>query len=164
MAQSTSSCRKRTRNNIEEDGSDFTPLSKRINNLHINSGCCSTLRHLKHYCGAEETSQVLGYESPPWTDEAHSSPSVIPPSRAVDDRIENCPPTPPDGSVGNSNVHTLQNHPNLVPPASGWISEEALSMYNPSLDPCDNPFYYETNKMLFSLYWERMQRIGPNPY
>ncbi|XP_046406952.1 uncharacterized protein LOC124171726 [Ischnura elegans] len=163
MAQSTSTCRKRTRNNNEEDGSEFTPLSKRINNLHIHSSCCSTLRHLKHHCVTDETN-VLGYESPPWTDEANSSPSLMPPSRGMEDRFENCPPTPPEVSLGNNNVHTLQNHPNVVPPASGWISEEALSMYNPSLDSCDNPFYYESNKILFSLYLERMQRGGQNPY
>ncbi|KAG8221894.1 hypothetical protein J437_LFUL006712 [Ladona fulva] len=159
MAQTTNSCRKRLRNNAEEEGCDFTPLSKRINNLHIHSSCCSGIAHIEHHDRNEETSQMLGYESPPWTDEAHSSPVVMPTNQLLDDRIDNCPPTPPEVSAGASNCPTISS---IDLSAQGWISEEAISNYNPSLDSTDNPFYYETNKILFSLYWERMQRVGQN--
>ncbi|KAG8317444.1 uncharacterized protein LOC124372846 [Homalodisca vitripennis] len=36
--------RKRSRSSTEDEGSEFTPLSKRINNLHINNGVLKYVR------------------------------------------------------------------------------------------------------------------------
>jgi hypothetical protein len=45
-------------------------------------------------------------------------------------------------------------HPN------SWISNNILSQYSPSLNASDNPYYYESNKLLFALYMERIHRNG----
>ena len=43
-------------------------------------------------------------------------------------------------------------HPN------SWISNSILSQYSPALSASDNPYYYESNKLLFALYMERIHR------
>lgn len=35
-----------------------------------------------------------------------------------------------------------------------------LPVYSPDLDLNENPYYYESNKLLFDLYIERLQRNG----
>jgi len=37
-------------------------------------------------------------------------------------------------------------------------------LYEPSLDPMTNPFYYEQNRHLFDLYLERLQRKNETPH
>ncbi|XP_018394013.1 PREDICTED: uncharacterized protein LOC108772869 [Cyphomyrmex costatus] len=112
--------RKRCRN-IEEESSDFMPLSKRINNLHING--LSGLR--------ENTveSTVENMETDWESGNFMSSPSCSEISQN----------SSPRGSCGSSQ--------------SSFTSD-----YRPDLDATENPFYYESNKLLFSLYMERMQR------
>lgn len=49
-------------------------------------------------------------------------------------------------------------HPN------GWVTNHILSQYNPALSASDNPYYYESNKLLFALYMERLHRNGDTLY
>ncbi|KAM0725830.1 hypothetical protein ACS0PU_007911 [Formica fusca] len=109
--------RKRYRN-IEEESSEFMPLSKRINNLHINS--LSGLREsvIENRVESMETDWESG--------NFMSSPSCSQNSS-------------PRGSCGSSQSNFTND-------------------YRPDLDATENPFYYESNKLLFSLYMERMQR------
>lgn len=109
--------RKRYRN-IEEESSEFMPLSKRINNLHINS--LSGLRE-----GVVE-SRVESMETDWESENFMPSPSCSQNSS-------------PRGSCGSSQSNFTND-------------------YRPDLDATENPFYYESNKLLFSLYMERMQR------
>jgi len=88
--------RKRSRSHTEDEGSEFTPLSKRINNLHINNAAW------KHACQGE----------------------------------------------GTAVLRQMATHPH----------------YAPDLGPAENPFYYENNRLLYSLYLERAQRMGAMPY
>lgn len=89
-----SNFRKRSRALFDDDSLEFMPLSKRINNLHINSTLPGNLPN-------------------------NSQP------------IEQWGPGPP-----------------------------AQPQYQPELSVNQNPYYYTTNKLLFDLYIERMNRNG----
>lgn len=100
---------------MEEESSEFMPLSKRINNLHING--LSGLR--------ESTMESMETD---WdSGNLMSSPSCS------------------EVSQNSSPIDTSSQ--------SSFITD-----YRPDLDAAENPFYYESNKLLFSLYMERMQR------
>ncbi|XP_070159686.1 uncharacterized protein [Polyergus mexicanus] len=109
--------RKRYRN-IEEESSEFMPLSKRINNLHINS--LSGLRESVIESGMEN--METAWESGNFMSSSSCSQNSSPP-----------------GSCGSSQSNFTND-------------------YRPDLDATENPFYYESNKLLFSLYMERTQR------
>nr|XP_012214729.1 PREDICTED: uncharacterized protein LOC105667487 isoform X2 [Linepithema humile]XP_012214730.1 PREDICTED: uncharacterized protein LOC105667487 isoform X2 [Linepithema humile] len=113
--------RKRHRN-VEEESSEFMPLSKRINNLHINGLSCG-LRESMVESAVE--SMETDWESGHFI----SSPSCSEVSQNSSPR-DNC-----GSSQSNFTID-----------------------YRPDLDATENPFYYESNKLLFSLYMERMQR------
>ncbi|XP_076664370.1 uncharacterized protein LOC143366837 [Andrena cerasifolii] len=109
--------RKRGRN-VEEEASEFMPLSKRINNLHINS-----------LSGMQENISEMGTDwnnrnflpSPNYSEPSQGSPLY-------------------DGCSSSQSSYTAE--------------------YKPDLDAIENPFYYESNKLLFSLYMERLQRTS----
>lgn len=113
--------RKRHRN-VEEEASEFMPLSKRINNLHIN-GLSYGLREnmVENPMESMETDWESGHfiSSPNSSDVSHNSS--------------------PRNNCGSNN--------------SNFTTD-----YRPDLNATENPFYYESNKLLFSLYMERMQR------
>ncbi|KAI4503792.1 hypothetical protein M0802_001195 [Mischocyttarus mexicanus] len=108
----------RKRGRIEEESADFVPLSKRINNLHINN--FSTLQ--------KGTSDTMKSD---W---------------------------------GNSNIYHTTNYPEQNQISShmddtcGSSQSSYSNEYRPDLSVSENPFYYETNKLLFSLHMERIQR------
>lgn len=109
--------RKRGRD-VEEESSEFMPLSKRINNLHING--LSGLRE----------SAMESMETDDW-----EGGNIIS-SSSCSDVSQNSP-----------------SRDNYASSQSSFTTE-----YRPDLDATANPFYYESNKLLFSLYMERMQR------
>ncbi|XP_012276199.1 uncharacterized protein LOC105697449 [Orussus abietinus] len=112
----TQANRKRGRS-AEEDASEFMPLSKRINNLHING-----------FPGLQE--RALEKMDSDWGDRNFApSPNNSEPSQGS----SSC-----DGCSSSQSSYTAE--------------------YRPDLDANDNPFYYENNKLLYSLYMERMQR------
>ena len=111
--------RKRGRG-ADEEISEFTPLSKRINNLHINNGL-TALRDTQ--------------QNPPENIEVEWSNGHFVPS-----------PNHSEPSQGSSSCDGSRS--------SGINFPE----YRPELDASHNPYYYENNKLLYSLYVERMQR------
>lgn len=125
--------RKRSRNHCEEESSEFTPLSKRINNLHINNAVFPLNKHAANhpkYQDEAEAMRLLGWEG-----------------NDMDVRMTH---TEGGGLHRDSavSVRTLQSMP----------------IYNPDLSPAENPYYYENNKLLFTLYMERLQRTGQSLY
>lgn len=95
------------------------PLSKRINNLHLNS--------LSY-----QIQETAGKMESEWENR-----SLIP------------SPNHSEPSQGSSTC-------------DGWSSTQSCynAEYRPDLDANDNPYYYENNKLLYSLYLERMQRMS----
>lgn len=112
----TRSNRKRGRD-AEEESSEFMPLSKRINNLRINS--LSGMQECMSETMDTDCSGRGFMPSPNYSDLSQGSPLY-------------------DGCSSSQSSYTTE--------------------YKPDLDANENPFYYESNKLLFSLYMERVQR------
>ncbi|XP_016917636.1 uncharacterized protein LOC108001226 [Apis cerana] len=110
--------RKRGRD-AEEESSEFMPLSKRINNLHIN-GLSGIQENMSENMETDCCSRSF-MPSPNYSELSQGSPLY-------------------DGYSSSQ---------------SSYIAE-----YKPDLDAIENPFYYESNKLLFSLYMERIQRTS----
>lgn len=110
--------RKRGRN-AEEESSEFMPLSKRINNLHINN--LSGIQENVSENMETDWSNRNFLPSPNYSDLSQGSPLY-------------------DGCSSSQSSYTTK--------------------YKPDLDATENPFYYESNKLLFSLYMERVQRTS----
>ncbi|XP_033223484.1 uncharacterized protein LOC117177102 [Belonocnema kinseyi] len=110
----TQANRKRGRNAEEESSSEFMPLSKRINNLHINN-----------FSGLSE-----------------SAPEKM------------------NGQWDRCNFIPSPNHSEPSPSSEGYNSSQSSypNDYRPDLNANENPYYYETNKLLFNLYMERVHR------
>ncbi|PSN50729.1 hypothetical protein C0J52_01217 [Blattella germanica] len=162
------SSRKRVRgNNCEEECCDFMPLSKRINNLHINNSSFCTGLGFQH----SDASDV--YESRPenWRCVAsgennleHNGNVPLHNQNYSDgndcqngSNASNCIPHQSNSPVVNGNVNTGNQ-------SGGWMTDNILSQYTPALNASDNPYYYENNKLLFALYMERLQRNGDALY
>jgi len=170
MTQSLLSSRKRVRNNnCEEECCDFMPLSKRINNLHINNGnFCTSLgyQHLKHSVAKQTDisndwlsveapaelggNELLCYQS--FTD-GDGCNATAQSTRCASSDISQQPQQSVEVSGSSQPLH-----PN------SWISNNILSQYSPTLNASDNPYYYESNKLLFALYMERIHRNGDIVY
>ncbi|KAF6198826.1 hypothetical protein GE061_006849 [Apolygus lucorum] len=99
----------------EDEASEFMPLSKRINNLHLN-----TLPRPKSLVESETKEEVQKAAN----ERLSSLPYV---SRGVDDAPASQEPQ--------------------------WPPQ-----YTPYLSSSENPFYYESNRLLYDLYQQRMQR------
>ncbi|KAK7793024.1 hypothetical protein R5R35_004456 [Gryllus longicercus] len=158
MSQALSSNRKRVRsNNCEEECCDFMPLSKRINNLHINNGsCCNGLVHPEH-SNFKQDGAFEDCHSGDVNVLSHSSdPLQLPFSTMPENVIQ--------PGVKHFDFHNGENSNESSSSVNGWMSEQVLSLYSPDLGATDNPFYYENNKLLFALYMERMQRGGHEVY
>ncbi|KAK9716750.1 hypothetical protein QE152_g24549 [Popillia japonica] len=112
--------RKRGRN-VHEDEIEFMPLSKRINNLHINNTLL--LSHANNDASVS-TSNIEWGPGPPYLQNVTSSI-----------------PTPPES------VQSLD-----------W--NNSIPQYCPTLTESENPYYFNINKLLFEMYWERQQRVG----
>lgn len=127
MDLSESNNRKRHRNVTEDEISEFTPLSKRINNLHINPFFSFAKPFQQITCDKPEIHRVLVSEK---LGELECGSS-----RSIDSGPE------PNGTLG-------------------WGPQ----CYSPDLSPAENPFYYESNRMLYELYMERSRRSNiPTP-
>lgn len=110
--------RKRGRN-VEEEASEFMPLSKRINNLHINS--FTSLQENTAENMDTDWGNTNFIPSPNYSEPSQGSPSY-------------------DGCSSSQSSTTAE--------------------YRPDLNATENPFYYESNKLLYSLYMERIQRTS----
>lgn len=139
--------RKRSR---DEDGNDSMPLSKRINNLHIDnplpavvatiaaataaaSAAAITDPRLSNYFGTGQQSRPInvgGYQQ-----QQHQ----------------------------NHSQHQIEQHHSSGAAATNATNTNGTdfnNLYNPELGNDENPFYYNKNKLLYDLHVERMQRGG----
>lgn len=99
----------------DDEGSEFMPLSKRINNIHIEGNQENSPKQLE----SNWVNQNF-VPSPNAISQDHGSSSS-------------------DGSNSNHSHYSME--------------------YRPELNPNDNPYYYENNKLLYNLHMERMQRL-----
>ncbi|KAK6643285.1 hypothetical protein RUM43_004790 [Polyplax serrata] len=156
--------RKRTRSCEEEE---FLPLSKKINNLHINNWgkVDPPQEHLVKWNNpSEELANFYSEELSNGRQGTETRNTSL--YKNVQGNIQN----------GYNETELIQHfkHINNGTYKNSNYSEEKYAngesgstesghsswspMYNPDLDVNENPYYYESNKLLFDLYVERLQR------
>ncbi|XP_055641437.1 uncharacterized protein LOC129778521 [Toxorhynchites rutilus septentrionalis] len=127
--------RKRSR---EEDVNEFMPLSKRINNLHLNNSQAGGFAN-EHPTGAHMP--VL---------EGHQN--NFPQGGSSSSSASTCHSIPSGGSSPSATRSSYSQEPLTV-------NGEVLGDYCPDLSERDNPHYFDRNKILYELYVERMRRM-----
>ncbi|XP_032776662.1 uncharacterized protein LOC116915616 isoform X1 [Daphnia magna] len=149
--------RKRQLSDGDPDAYDFMPLSKRINNLHLNGTNLNS-----------ETSQTpVGASVCECRLQPSTSSSVIQCSLCNPNLYgitRQALPLPDLLNIPNeivmSREQSLMNHND-----HHSIHDET---YSPDMDVHSNPHYYTPNKLLFDLHIERVKRHGilfkPNKY
>lgn len=119
--------RKRSR---EDDVScDSTPLSKRINNLHLSNFEEAQFNHQQHH--------------------SINNNNNTQPHLPKDMLMHHHAATASAASASSNGVMKSMN---------GIDSDPNRIMYNPELNETDNPFYYDKNKLLHELHQERVKR------
>ncbi|KAJ9589494.1 hypothetical protein L9F63_017311 [Diploptera punctata] len=162
--------RKRVRsNNCDEECCDFMPLSKRINNLHINNGNCYSGIGYQHSMSDqaemyEGSSEAWGCMDPREECLELNGGKSLHPSYSDGNGCHSI--VQPASDTGTSQPHAAIESPPGTPDVqtANWIDSRILSQYTPDLNATDNPYYYENNKLLFALYMERLHRNGSALY
>ncbi|XP_046634317.1 uncharacterized protein LOC124342020 isoform X1 [Daphnia pulicaria] len=146
--------RKRQLSDGDPDACDFMPLSKRINNLHLNG---SNLNSEATPSYTPTGSSICECRLQPST-----SSSVI--------QCSLCNPNLYGITRQALPLPDLLNIPNEMsrertPQHQQFIHDDT---YSPDMDVHSNPHYYTPNKLLFDLHIERVKRHGilfkPNKY
>ncbi|XP_055841676.1 transcription factor mef2A [Episyrphus balteatus] len=124
--------RKRSR---EDDFCESTPLSKRINNLHINNNNLEESfhnhqHHQHHNHQNYNTSNNMGMQN-------------------IQQHINH---NMQQQQYPNQVLH--HHNPNQVPQQDDFQQYS----YDPELSEHENPFYYNKNKLLHELHFERVKR------
>lgn len=127
--------RKRSR---EEEVNEFMPLSKRINNLHLNNGQQhQAMQHMPLLEGHQTSFPQCGGGG-----SSSSSGST-------------CHSVPSGGSSPGGG-----GGPSGIGPEVGFtVNGELLGDYCPDMGEHENPHYFNRNKVLYELYVERMRRM-----
>uniref|UniRef100_A0A182ITI7 Uncharacterized protein n=1 Tax=Anopheles atroparvus TaxID=41427 RepID=A0A182ITI7_ANOAO len=153
--------RKRSR---EEEQNEFMPLSKRINNLHLNNSQNSIGGVLQEQLGPTAPHglyavgpQQHAYASHPnhhlfgaGSDAINGHSNHVGVSVASSSSNSNGSLSIPANSASNSPAST---HTSIS------INGEILGDYCPVLTAEENPHYFTKNKVLYELYVERMRRL-----
>ncbi|KFB43757.1 AGAP001268-PA-like protein [Anopheles sinensis] len=151
--------RKRSR---EEEQNEFMPLSKRINNLHLNTSQHSIGGVLQEQLGptvAPHGQYAAGQQQHEYAShqnhhlfgggsDGHSSHLGV--TAGSSSSSSNGSLSIPANSASNSPAST---HTTIS------INGEILGDYCPVLTAEENPHYFTKNKVLYELYVERMRRL-----
>uniref|UniRef100_A0A182PRR7 Uncharacterized protein n=1 Tax=Anopheles epiroticus TaxID=199890 RepID=A0A182PRR7_9DIPT len=148
--------RKRSR---EEEQNEFMPLSKRINNLHLNNNQNSIAGgvlaeqiatgqpHDHHLLGAAGSCGMNIHSN------HHHLIGVMAGTSSSSSNSSNS-----NGS-SNASFQIPSNSGSNSPASSISINGEILGDYCPVLSAEENPHYFTKNKILYELYIERMSRL-----
>ncbi|XP_058825583.1 uncharacterized protein LOC131685710 [Topomyia yanbarensis] len=129
--------RKRSR---EEDVSEFMPLSKRINNLHLNNSQAAAGFQVDHHQAGLHMPLLDGHQAAVFPQGNSSSSGST------------CHSIPSGGSSPSGTRSSHGQEPLTV-------NGELLGDYCPDLGEHENPHYFSRNKELYELYVERMRRM-----
>ncbi|XP_053671196.1 uncharacterized protein LOC128721465 [Anopheles nili] len=162
--------RKRSR---EEEQNEFMPLSKRINNLHLNNNQNSIGSVLSEQvvgaCVPFVTSQIQQHECVPHqchhlhgtatscSINLHNNHHLITAMAACGSN-SNSNSSSSNGS-SNGSLGIPANSGSTSPASTISINGEILGEYCPVLSAEENPHYFTKNKVLYELYVERMNRL-----
>lgn len=138
--------RKRSR---EEDVNEFMPLSKRINNLHLNNNGGVGFPGTEHHHQA-----VVNMHMPILEGHQANYPQCSTNSSSSGSTCQSIPSGGSSPSNGGS-----RSLPSIHPRQDALIiNGETLGEYCPDLSEHENPHYFNRNKVLYELYVERMRR------
>lgn len=161
----------RKRSHEDDDLNDFMPLSKRINNLHIDNS------NIAWNAGAT-TSSSSSSSSPTNSQTFDNNNSITSINNNNNNNLvgyhqhhqfhddnsnsyNNCDGTL--GVVASSTTNTTISS-STTNPGNDDDGQMHLGTYNPEMDARENPYYYNKNKLLYDLYVERMRRCVLHPY
>jgi len=127
---------KRKRNAAGEDCDDCLPISKRINQLQIDSGSANVVR-------SEEDGMINNQA--PNVNVSNGNPAQ---SQVQWNKSE---------SSGSLNQAPVQQQSSVTPTESN----ESMSVYDPELNLNENPHYYEINALLYKAHVARHPNNQP---
>ncbi|XP_053659733.1 uncharacterized protein LOC128708778 [Anopheles marshallii] len=158
--------RKRSR---EEEQNEFMPLSKRINNLHLNNSQHSIaggvlpeqiVAGASHVVGQirqhDHHHHLLGGAGGTCAISIHNNPHLMGVMAGSSSSSSNSSNSN-TSSVGSFRIPA--NSGSNSPASTISINGEILGDYCPVLTAEENPHYFTKNKILYELYVERMSRL-----
>lgn len=154
--------RKRSR---EEEQNEFMPLSKRINNLHLNNNQHSIAgggvlpeqiaadhhHHHHHLLGATGSCAISAIH--------HSNHHHLLGVMGGSSASSSSNSSNSNASSNNGSFRIPANSGSNSPASTISINGELLGDYCPVLSAEENPHYFTKNKILYELYVERMSRL-----
>ncbi|XP_076309684.1 uncharacterized protein LOC143224985 [Tachypleus tridentatus] len=146
MTFTSSVSRKRSRN-CQEEGCEFMPISKRINNLHIRSQQALEQRNVEHLQASSSSNPTAG----PSTSNDYVSGANVCFQHAAKNSTD-----PKDTIEYGCSAPILINGVTIVK----TFNEP---MYRPELSASENPHYYNINCILFQAHQQRIQRLAKLP-
>ncbi|XP_055607628.1 uncharacterized protein LOC129755261 [Uranotaenia lowii] len=151
--------RKRSR---EEDVNEFMPLSKRINNLHLNAASQQGFAGQEHNPGTAVGLHMPFLEGhhvhlPPVHHYHHPHQLAGHSGGSSSSGGSSCHSIPSGGSSPSGGSRSGLSLPRELPPLT--VNGELLGDYCPDLAEHENPHYFDRNKLLYELYVERMRRL-----
>lgn len=148
--------RKRSR---EEDLNDFMPLSKRINNLHIDNNSIPYLDNTHGIIGPILTSNNV-HELQQKQQFLNMQQQHLNGTQLQHNQIASQQCLSDENSLSESEYSNGTG----VSSVDSGVETMILNEYCPDLSAEQNPFYYAKNKLLYDLYVERMRRYQMNPF
>uniref|UniRef100_A0A1A9WDQ3 Uncharacterized protein n=1 Tax=Glossina brevipalpis TaxID=37001 RepID=A0A1A9WDQ3_9MUSC len=127
---------KRKRNHEDDLLCESTPLSKRINNLHLSNFEDTNLNHQQQSQHNHHIYQALQANN----SNQHSQQQYLPKDITQ--------------SLGQQQQQHMESLPHNPTDAVEKVS------YNPELNEAENPYYYVKNKLLHELHLERLKRCS----
>lgn len=146
--------RKRSR---EEEQNEFMPLSKRINNLHLNNNQHSIAGGgvLSEQIAADHH-HLLGATGSCAISIHHTNHHLLGVMGGSSSSSSNCSNS---NASSNGSFRIPANSGSNSPASTISINGELLGDYCPVLSAEENPHYFTKNKILYELYVERMSRL-----
>ncbi|ETN59703.1 hypothetical protein AND_008720 [Anopheles darlingi] len=152
--------RKRSR---EEEQNEFMPLSKRINNLHLNNNQGNLGGVLAEQLGATSNHHgqfAIGGQPADYANHAnhhhHLHQHHLGASAVAANGTSN---TSSNNGTLILAANSGSNSPASTHASTISINGEILGEYCPVLSAEENPHYFTKNKVLYDLYIERMRRL-----
>ncbi|XP_071517492.1 uncharacterized protein [Panulirus ornatus] len=152
---------KRGREQIPEE----EPLSKRINNLHLDgsshmlNGSPSNLASPSTLHNLPTSSQLIENNGNS-IHERLTGISIVPMTNGLANETSG----PNVNGVGHGNAGSVSDLERINELIAQRDLPESLSVVYPSLNPTDNDHYFSFNKLLHDLHIEKLKRLGKVPH
>uniref|UniRef100_A0A182NQN7 Uncharacterized protein n=1 Tax=Anopheles dirus TaxID=7168 RepID=A0A182NQN7_9DIPT len=148
--------RKRSR---EEEQNEFMPLSKRINNLHLNNSQHSIAGVIPEQVAVGHDHRLLGATGSCAINIHNNHHHLLGLMAAGSTSSANNSASSSSNGSNSGSLRIPANSGSNSPASTISINGEILGDYCPVLSAEENPHYFTKNKILYELYVERMSRL-----